>query len=266
MAGEQATAALAAREAAEDLGAEEQAHPEPKGLDARIERLRTERTGTEEVILRRRSVRLYKKRQVPEFMVRRILEAGRFAPSAGNGQPWKFVVIRDPEIIRGLTELTQKICRLFAWLIDYQGKRFSWRLPLARLFIRLKANDLHPVPFTALPLIADGRLGLYHGAPTVILILKDKRGVANPDLDCGIAGQNMSLAAHSMGLGTCWVSFTKLAFQYSRRWRRQLGVTGPYQFISSLAVGFPVGQPDGLVARPTAPVDWWENGTMKEVR
>jgi len=53
-----------------------------------IQRLRSEYTETEKVILRRRSVRLYKKEQVPEFMVKRVLQAGRFAPSAGNSQPW----------------------------------------------------------------------------------------------------------------------------------------------------------------------------------
>ena len=67
-------------------------------------------------------------------------------------------------------------------------------------------------------MIADRKLGLWHGAPTVILIFKDIRGVCNPDLDCGIAGQNMVLAAHSMGLGTCWVGFAKLCL-ISRRKR-----------------------------------------------
>ena len=238
---------------------------EPRGWRERVERLRSERTGTEDVILKRRSVRIYRKRQVPEFMVRRILEAGRFAPSAGNSQPWKFVVIRDPEIIRGLTETTRKVAGLFNWFLNYQGRRFSWRLLLARLFIRAKANDLHPAPFSAIPLVADGRLDLYHGAPTVILILKDVRGVSNPDLDCGIAGQNMALAAHSMGLGTCWVSFTKLAFQYTRAWSKKLGIRYPYKFVSSLAIGFPVGQPDRMVPRPTAAVDWFEGGTKRQV-
>ena len=249
---------------AEEALAAPSAEPdETPGSSDRIERLRTERTATEDVILRRRSVRAYKKKQVPEFMVRRILEAGRFAPAAGNGQAWRFVVIRDPDIIRGLTETTRKVCKVFAWLIDYQGRRFSWRLPLARLFIRARANDLHPVPFSAIPLIAEGKLGVFHGAPTVILILKDVRGVSNPDLDCGIAGQNMVLAAHSMGLGTCWVSFAKLAFQYSRRWKKRLGVGHPYKFVSSLAVGFPVGEPDGMVARPTPAVDWFEDGAKR---
>lgn len=236
---------------------------EAPGIPERLERLRRERTETEEVILRRRSVRVYRRRQVPEFMVRRILEAGRFAPTAGNGQAWKFVVLRDAALIEGIAGTTRRICRLFAWLLDYRGGRRSWRLPLAKLFIRLKANDLHPVPFSAIPLIADGRLGVFHGAPTVILILKDVRGVSNVDLDCGIAGQNMVLAAHSMGLGTCWVSFSKLAFQYTRRWRRRLGIRRPYRFVSSLAIGFPVGQPDGLVPRPALAVDWFEDGERK---
>lgn len=236
---------------------------EPPGVGDRVERLRAERTQTEEVILRRRSVRIYRKKQVPEFMVRRILEAGRFAPTAGNGQAWKFVVLRDPELIAGITATTRTICRLLAWLVDYRGQRFSWRLPLAKLFIRAQANDLHPVPFSAIPLIAEGKLGVYHGAPTVILILKDVRGVSNVDLDCGIAGQNMVLAAHSMGLGTCWVSFTKVAFKYARRWNKRLGIGHPYKFVSSLAVGFPVGQPDGMVARPTVAVDWYEDGAKK---
>ncbi len=114
-------------------------------------------------------------------------------------------------------------------------------------------------------LIARGKLGLWHGAPTVILILKDVRGVGNPDLDCGIAGQNMVLAAHSMGLGTCWVSFAKPAFKYLRKWKKRFGITYPYQFVSSLAIGWPVGEPDGMVERETHGVDWYENGVKKTV-
>ena len=49
-----------------------------------LEKLKKDFTETEKVILSRRSVRQYKKEQVPEFMVKRILEAGRFAPSAGT--------------------------------------------------------------------------------------------------------------------------------------------------------------------------------------
>lgn len=50
-----------------------------------------------EVVRRRRSIRRYKTLPVPENVLTRILEAARLAPSAGNRQPWHFVVIKDEE-------------------------------------------------------------------------------------------------------------------------------------------------------------------------
>ena len=44
---------------------------------------------------KRRSIRLYEKKQVEEEKLDRILEAGRLAPSASNKQPWRFIVVTD---------------------------------------------------------------------------------------------------------------------------------------------------------------------------
>ena len=224
-------------------------------------------TETEKVILSRRSTRWYKKEQVPEFMVNRILEAGRFAPSAGNWQSWKFIVIREPKLIEDFTNSLVMICKLFKAILEYRTPGNFWKFPIAKLYTHLMPAKLSPVPFSAISLIADRKLGLYHGAPTVILICKDVRGVSNPDLDCGIAGQNMVLAAHSMGLGTCWVSFAKVVFEYlGFKWNKVFGIKYPYKFITSLAIGWPMGKPDGFVERPTHSVDWFENGkkTVKD--
>jgi len=229
----------------------------------KLEKLKNNFTTVEQVILSRRSVRLYKKQQVPEFMVKRILEAGRFAPSAGNAQPWKFVVIRDAGIIQGMTDTVIRMLKIFRAVLDYRRPGFFWLRPFTEIFIRLNRYELHPTPFGAVDLIARGKLGLWHGASTVILIFKDVRGVGNPDIDCGIAGQNMVLSAHSMGLGTCWISFAKTAFKYSWKWKRILGIKYPYKFVSSLALGWPVGEPDGPVSRETHAVDWYENDSHK---
>lgn len=225
-----------------------------------IERVKAEWTETERVILERRSVRLYEKEQVPEIMVKRIIEAGRFAPSAGNCQPWKFIVLRDPEIIDEITQDVFDMCKFFARIFNQRTLGRSWLRPLIKTYIRLKHNDLHPVPFGALSLMTEGGLSIWHGAPTVILIFKDVRGISSPDLDCGIAGQNMVLAAHSMGLGTCWTGFAKLAFRYSKKWKKRFNIEFPYKWAISLAIGWPKGEPDGMVTRPTHPVDWYENG------
>jgi len=50
-----------------------------------------------EVIKKRRSIRRYKSDPVPDEHLKKIFEAARLAPSGGNRQPWRFVIVRDPE-------------------------------------------------------------------------------------------------------------------------------------------------------------------------
>ena len=55
-----------------------------------------------EAILKRRSIRRYKDKPIEKAKLNRVLEAGRQAPSAGNTQPWKIVVVTDPDTRRKL--------------------------------------------------------------------------------------------------------------------------------------------------------------------
>jgi len=51
-----------------------------------------------EIIYERRSIRRYKRKPVPDEVLRAILEAGRLAPTANNKQPWYFIVVRNPDL------------------------------------------------------------------------------------------------------------------------------------------------------------------------
>ncbi len=53
-----------------------------------------------EALLTRRSVRKFSERPIPEEMIRKVLQAGLRAPSGGNRQPWRFIVVTDREKIR----------------------------------------------------------------------------------------------------------------------------------------------------------------------
>ena len=66
-------------------------------------------TEVEQVILNRRSTRNFTDDPVPEPLISRIIEAGRFAPSSGNTQPWKFAVVTDRAFIQELEEVCYKI-------------------------------------------------------------------------------------------------------------------------------------------------------------
>ncbi|HNX23885.1 MAG TPA: nitroreductase [Spirochaetota bacterium] len=59
-----------------------------------------------DVIRSRRSVRKYKKGNVADLLINEILEAGRWAPSGMNNQPWRFVVIKDKTFKDKLSTMT----------------------------------------------------------------------------------------------------------------------------------------------------------------
>lgn len=222
----------------------------------------------EQTMLRRRSIRRYKKAQVPAHLIRRMLEVGRFAPSQGNCQPWKFVVLRDPEIIQGIEDACVAQCKKLSQGLDYANmpagslRRFIARTK-AKLFNRLQPNMMHPVPISGITAIAEGRFAVFHHAPTVILLLMDKRGIGVPPIDIGICGTNIVLAAQSLGLGTCWIGFSKFLNQ-NRQWCARLGVEEPYEIAEAITVGYAVGDPTRPIARETHEIAWFEGG-KKEI-
>jgi len=217
---------------------------------------------TEKIILARRSTRLYQKKQVPEAMVRRILECGRYAPSEGNYQPWRTIVVRDPKVLRDMeADATRAISRMWD-VINYRDH--PWRKYHTKLLQFLTPNNLHPIPSGAIRSVAEGKFHVLWNAPMAILLLKDKRGIGNPDLDIGITGTNMVIAAHSMGLGTCWIGVISVLMFYDK-WRKFFNIRYPWYLEQALLLGFPVGDPDGFVHRETHAVDWIDEDGRRTV-
>lgn len=59
-----------------------------------------------EAIRTRRSIRKYKDKNISEDSIKKILEAGRWAPSASNTQPWNFIVLRDEKVRERVAQAT----------------------------------------------------------------------------------------------------------------------------------------------------------------
>jgi nitroreductase len=166
----------------------------------------------EQIIYNRRSIRSFKKTPSPPGLLRRILEAGRFAPSAGKSRPWKFVVITSPEIIAEMERDCQDVAKVLMWILDYTWSWFrrTFVVHLTKFLTKIFPQVLHPVPLVAMVMMGRDRMSAFFEAAAVIVILKDVRGAADPGLGVGIAGQNMCLAASSLGVGTCRISFVRL--------------------------------------------------------
>ena len=98
----------------------------------------------EKVIMERRSIRNFKKEPVPDNLIRRVLEAGRFAPTAGNAQPWKFIVVKDPVLISEMERATIQLSKLLMWFVDYNRNAFRriFLAPYTKFMTRPLPNKL----------------------------------------------------------------------------------------------------------------------------
>ena len=244
--------------------------PLPQHTGKPFEEYENELTETEKVIFKRRSVRLYKKKQVPQELVKRVIEAGRFAPSAGNNQPWKFVVIQNRQLINQINEKCKSFIKLVTaatlpkpWLKkqipgDKNAKLSKWQKMVLQILVRWRPGDIDPRARGGMNAVtSDPDYDIFLGAPTLILILADKRGIGSIDLDTGICAQNMILAAHSLGLGTCYIGLID-GLQLYPKFQEKLGVTPPFEIVTSFTLGFPQGQVDNVVKREEARIVWFE--------
>jgi nitroreductase/NAD-dependent dihydropyrimidine dehydrogenase PreA subunit len=220
-------------------------------------------TEVERVLFKRRSVRLFKKQQVPKETVERIIEAGRFAPSAGNCQPWAFVVIQDPAVIYELCAKTEKMLKLIIGIAFPKKAEEFHRRPLYQkmlatlLSLRMPGNTDQRAPIGAKAVYEHPGHGLFLGAPTVILVLKDKRGIGQVDLDTALCVENMVLAAHSLGLGTCIIGLANIPLKFYPRFvKNELGIRPPFEFFTAIALGYPNGECDRAVKREPARISW----------
>jgi len=244
---------------------EQQTFPRPFGDETpeRFEDYEDRLTETERVIYKRRSVRLFQEKQVPREMVARIIEAGRFAPSAGNCQPWAFVVIQDQELINEMCEKTEKALRSIVGLAfpssleQFKKRPMSQKIFTTLASYRIVNNADQRGAMGAKAVYEHPDHGLFLGAPTVILVLKDKRGIGQVDLDTALCVENMVLAAHSLGLATCIIGLMNIPLKlYPRFVREKLGIIPPFEFFSAVALGYPKGVCDRVVKREPARITW----------
>lgn len=241
--------------------------PNPLQLDRPVplSQIEDRLTGVEKVLYSRRSVRVYKPDPVPRELISRVIEAGRFAPSAGNCQGWKFTVVTDRQLLADLSASTLRFLSIFTKL--YQGKG-PGRTALKKALAFIKPNAIDQRPMAALqgslaPKFGEGAMHCLFNAPAAIFLLSHRMHISEPQLGMGILGQNMVLAAHSLGLGTCYVGFVSNALNLDpltkKKFGKRLGIEWPYDSVSAvITLGWPAVQVDRPVDREFPRVTWVE--------
>jgi len=224
-------------------------------LNRKFEKIEDDLSETEKVIYKRRSVRLFKNKPVSKDLINRLIESARFAPSAGNGQPCKFLVVTNNTVNRQVDQKCAKILRMINWLYAGQSR---WRKILISILSAISANKWDQRPIAAMEKVRMTNSTITFDAPAVIHVLKDKRGISQPDIDAAIAAQNIVLTAHSIGLGTCYIGFIASTAPYDPSIKKILGIKYPYELVTSICVGYPKLAYDRPVPRSPMPVEWIE--------
>lgn len=82
----------------------------------------------------------------------------------------------------------------------------------------------------------------FYGAPAVLVVLRDT-SVRTSIYDGSLVMGNMMLAAHSLGLGSCWIHRAREVFAQPQwqEWLRSIGVEGEYEGVGNLVLGYPSG-------------------------
>ncbi len=212
-------------------------------------------TEVEKTMMERRSVRNFKDDPVPDPLIRRVLEAGRFAPSAGNHQPWKFVVVTDKDLIRQLEEA----CHGLVNMMHSSYHNDAMVMGLVQMM-----GDPTPIGLFdprvqgGVGCVARKELPSYLNAPVVIIVAVNDKA-AGPDMHAGICGQNMNLAAQAMGLGFCWSGFGSMVDSVPEL-KAKLGIEPPWRISTTIALGYPKFKQKGIVPREARPVTWFRPG------
>jgi len=187
----------------------------------------------------RRSCRNFKPDPVDRAVLEDLVRIGIMAPSGTNSQKWTFTIIPD----RASVERVGDVVSDFFRRLNRMASRAPVRL-LSRLFDRKdRLGVYYREYYESVEEALKGwenerRDRLFHGAPAAILV-GAAPGATCPSEDALLASQNILLAAHAMGLGTCLVGFVVEAMRSDRKIAAALGIPKSEKIYAVIAIGHP---------------------------
>jgi nitroreductase len=173
-----------------------------------------------EVVGKRRSVRRFREDDVPVAALTRVLDAGRWAPSAGNSQPWHFIVVRDAEVKVQIAETCTRFSKK-AWA------RFS---PERSRYLAQRGGTWDKSYMKRVPAFVSACYRVPEG-------IREELALAS----VWMAVENMLLASTDEGLGSC--VYTTFDFEEEKTLKEILRVPQQYRIAAVVQLGYASTEP-----------------------
>jgi nitroreductase len=191
-----------------------------------------------EAIHGRRAVRSYQATPLDEPTVRALLDAAVQAPTAMHQEPWTFVVIQDRKMLKRFSEAAK------ALLADEAIRHRQL----------LRAPGLSPSEEHLAKLLSDPAFNIFYDAGTLIVICARPKG-SFVTADCWLAAENLMLAAHALGLGSCCIGFA-VPLLNSAEVKRELKIPVDVLAVAPIIVGLPAGPAPTVPRKPPEILSW----------
>jgi nitroreductase/NAD-dependent dihydropyrimidine dehydrogenase PreA subunit len=186
----------------------------------------------------RRSCRCFTGQSVDRAMLEDLVKIGITAPSGTNSQSWTFTILPTRKAVASFAE---HIASFFGRLNTTAEKT------MLRLFLKLIGKGelnayyhgyYRKVKEALEEWYGSGKDRLFHGSTAAILV-GSKPEASCPAEDALLATQNILLAAHSMGLGSCLIGFAVAAMKKDPSIRQSIGIPSEEEIHAVIALGYP---------------------------
>ena len=169
-----------------------------------------------DLLVKRRSIRNYEEKEIPVETIKGIIRESCMAPSSGNGQPWKFIIVNNKAWIKKLSD-ESKINLL-------KGIEKNPDSPMKKYESTLRNKDFN----------------VFYNAPCLVYIGCSK-GIRSAHVDCALAACYFMLSAVAKNLGTCWVNLGSEI--RNPEILREIGLPESCRIVAPIIVGYPQSPP-----------------------
>lgn len=188
-----------------------------------------------DVISSRKSIRRYTEDPIPDEILDKILEAARWAPSGENEQPWKLIVVKDPETKKEIGEISK----------IGTGQRMTAEYCLGQLQPRFKDIEDEEKKESLMKFLCSGEVSAFPSkAPVLVVVVGSLHGMFDTPYDLSACIENMLLEAHSLGVGACWIHgpavYPRMVEKLKILLKIPVGM-GEYKVLSIVSFGWPHG-------------------------
>jgi nitroreductase len=166
----------------------------------------------EQLMKKRRSIRDFLDKPVPQSLILQMIQDCCSAPSAANNQPWHFIVVLDKEMIKTLSDEAKK--NIIAGIKKHPDS------PIASYLTELEQESFN----------------VFHNAPGLVYIVGNPK-IPSLAFDVSLAAAYFMFSATSRGLGTCWIGLGREVRDPGLL--VTIGVPNGFKIIAPIIVGYP---------------------------